>query len=78
MSATLLWCFLGLGALAYFGARRGKWSYEVANLCWWATVWIATENALIRWNLISLIPQTTWLDGTFIVGDTYVCCLLGP
>lgn len=55
MSATLLWCFLGLGALAYFGARRGKWSYEVANLCWWATVWIATEDALIRWMWLAFV-----------------------
>ena len=50
MSATLLWCFLGLGALAYFGARRGKCSYVIADLCWWATVWVATEDALI-WGM---------------------------
>lgn len=64
MTAELVWLFLGLGVVAYLGARRDLWSYVLSDLCWWGSVWVVTDNDFIRygWGAIVMLNVMTRSD----------------
>ena len=47
--------FVLLGAVGFFGAFRGHWSYGLAPVFWWASVFAATDDPIIGYGWLSMM-----------------------
>ncbi len=46
---------VSLGAVAYLGAWRLRWSFGLAQVFWWASIFAATDDPIIRYGWFSMM-----------------------
>ena len=46
---------VSLGAVAYLGAWRLRWSFGLAQVFWWASIFAATDDPIIRYGWLSMM-----------------------
>lgn len=55
LSESLVYLFVLLGAVAFLGAWQLRWSYGLAQVFWWASVFAATDDPIIGYGWLAMM-----------------------
>ena len=64
--------FVLLGVVAFFGAFRSHWSFGLAQVFWWASIFAVTDDPIIRYGWLSMMVLEITTRSDFpIVGQIF-------